>query len=396
MNSLILIAWTFFLLLIAPRSYGLTTNSDGSVSYSAFDGTSYVLRPWLGRNVAVLTPTNQNLSANVMGSILVALDAAWDYYGSITPPNRQPGALPGTTLFNRDTIAVVNSTCGAGCSYVGYTGTEILPTYFNILYNGYKNAGQFDQVLFYEFGRTFWLYSGQLEYHQPDIDPIVTGFAVYMRFASMDAAGVAGGPFNGSSFLQFRTAVTNLIDSYITSASLNWSNTFRMNRAPANPLGLGATDLFASLLMRIGRDFGDESFNQNLWRQVVLRNVAFSTQQAVDNFALAVCAAVNQNLTGVFTNTWRFPISTNATQEAFQRWGQQVVLHPRLSVGVGQGTNFSIQWQTAVNTYYQLQSSPDLQTWSDLGPVMVGNGAVKVLTNSISSSSNAFFRLKVN
>jgi hypothetical protein len=384
-------------LLLAPvRGHCLTTNSDGSVTYSAFDSTVYVLQPWFGRNVALLTPTNQTLGTNVMGPILVALDAAWDYYRSVTPAALSPVALSSTTLYGRDTIAVVNSTCGAGCSYVGYTGTEMLPAYFNTLYNGYVSSHQFDQVLFYEFGRNWWFYDGQLKYQAPDVDPTVTGFAVYMRFASMDGAGVAGGPYNGVSFLTFRNAVTHLMDSYIVNSSLNWSNTFRISQAPANSLGLSGTDLFASLVMRIGRDFGDQTFNQNIWKQVSMRTMASSTQMAVDNFALAACATVSQNLTGIFTNTWKFPLSTNAIQEALQRWGPQIVLHPRLSFILDQGGNLVIRWQTEVNTSYQVQSSSDLQTWSDLGSVLAGNGTVQSVANPISASTNAFFRLKVN
>jgi len=383
-------------LLIPLRGHSLTTNLAGLVEYSAFDAKLYMLQPWAGRNIAILAPTNPPLSPNVMVPILAALDAAWDYYQSATPAGRQPSALPSTTLFGRDTIAVVSSTCGAGCSYVGYTGTEILNTYFNILYNDYVTAREFDQVLFYELGRTFWLYSGQLEYHPPDIDPVVTGFAVYMRFTSMDAAGVQGGPYNGVSFLQFRTAVTNLIDAYIANPSLNWSNTLRVNRAPANSLNLGATDLIASLLMRIGRDFGTASFSQDFWKQVARRSVAFTTQEAVDNFALAACATVDQNLIGAFTNTWKFPISAAAAQEAFQRWGQPVVPHPRLSWQlIAGGQDLQLKWQTQFNTLYQLQESFDLQTWSNLGSVVVGNGGLRFLTQPVSGLTNAYFRLEL-
>src|SRR5438128_4066633 len=152
-----------FLVLAPVQSYSLTTNSVGLVQYTAIDNTSYVLQPWFGRNLALLTPTNQVLSANIMGPILVALDAAWDYYRSVSPAGRSPTTLSSTTLYGRDTIAVVNSTCGAGCSYVGFTGTEILPAYFNTLYNGYASSQQFDQVVFYEFGRNWWFYGGQLD-----------------------------------------------------------------------------------------------------------------------------------------------------------------------------------------------------------------------------------------
>jgi hypothetical protein len=390
------LALAFGTLLFPVRGQSLTTNSFGQVVYTAFDNSIYVLQPWIGRNIAILTQTNQPYNSTVMSSILQALDAAWDYYQSATPAGRAPGVLPSTTLFGRDTISEVNSTCGAGCSYVGYTGTEILPTYFNILYNGVNVSHQFDQVLFYEFGRNFWLYSGQLEYHSPDTDPTVTGFAVYMRFASMDAAHVAGGPFNGFSFQEFRMAVTNLIDSYISNASLNWTNTFRISQAPSNPLGLGGTDLFASLVMRIGRDFGDASFGANFWKQVALRSVANTTQQAVDNFALAGCATVKQNLIGMFTNTWKTPISAAAAQEALQRWGSPVMVHPRLTFSRPDASTLVLRWQSAVLTSYQPQTSPDLITWSDLGSAIAGDGSIKAVVNSISTSSNLFFRLRIN
>src|SRR5437899_5242215 len=184
-----------------------------------------------------------------MVKIITALDKAYDFYESATA-QRPPGSDP-TTFMGRDTIAVVNSTCGAGCSQVGLTGMEILNQYFQILYNAVASANQYDQVLFYEFGRNFWFYSPQLQYAPPDIDPVVTGYAVYMRFVSMNAAGVAGAPFNGNSFTSFETAVTNLMDTYVRTSSLNWSNTFRTGTAPPNSFGLGGTDLIASLLMHI-------------------------------------------------------------------------------------------------------------------------------------------------
>src|SRR5215469_2713975 len=43
---------------------GLTTNSVGMVQYQAFDGKDYMLKPWLGRNIAVLTPPKQVLDTN--------------------------------------------------------------------------------------------------------------------------------------------------------------------------------------------------------------------------------------------------------------------------------------------------------------------------------------------
>jgi hypothetical protein len=361
------------------------------VQYQAFDNTVYTLKPWLGRNVAILTAPTRALNTNVMGQIVQALDKAWDFYAQAT--GQRPTTYSPTTLLGRDVIAVVASTCGAGCSYVGFTGTEILSSYFDILYNGVAFSQEYDQVLFYEFGRNFWFYASQLDYHGPDVDPVATGFAVYMRFAAMDAAGVAGAPFNGHSFTTFRTAVTNLLDSYLSQKSLNWSNTFRISQAPSNPLGLGATDLIASLLMRIDRDFGGPNFALSFWKNAGSRPAAATTQGAVDNFILAACATVNQNLTGIFSTKWKFPVSASAVQEAHRRWGDAVTLHPPLTISLDSGTNLVLRWQTEVNTGYQLQETTDLSTWTNSGGLVPGNGSVGTFTNTISPFTSHYFRL---
>jgi hypothetical protein len=216
-----------------------------------------------------------------------------------------------------------------------------------------------------------------------------------MRFASMDGAGVAGGAYNGVTFLQFRTTVTNLMDSYISNPSLNWSNTLRISQAPPNSLGLGGTDLFASLVMRVGRDFGDLNFNENIWRQVALRNVAFSTQGAVDNFILAASASVNTNLTRVFATTYKFPVSSNAVYEAQQRWGAPFVIRPAIVASVSSNTNIVLQWHTEWNNLYQVQASADMQSWTNVGGPVSGNGSVRSVTYPIASPQQEFFRVRL-
>ena len=379
--------------LIAPTAYGLTTNSAGLVQYQSFQNQTYILKPWLGTNIAILTPTNAVFGANVMTQIVTALDKAYDLYRTAT--GRAPTFWDPTTLYGRDVISVVSATCGAGCGYLGFNGIEILPAYFNILYNGVATNNQYDQVLFYELGRNFWFYSGQLQYLSPDSDPVVTGYAVYMRFISMDAAGIVGGPFNGNSFTTFRTTVTNLMDSYVTNSSLNWSNTFRIDKAPSNPLGLGGADLVASLLMRIGRDFGGVGFPTNFWRQVGMRPTGTTTQTAVDNFILAASATVNQNLTGIFSSTWKFPVSSQAIGEALIIWGAPVVLRPAVSIVKSGNSTVLFQWQSQVNTSYQMQSSTNLQSWTDVGTPIAGDGTIRTVTNSTASFPTRLFRLKV-
>ena len=74
------------------------------------------------------------------------------------------------------------------------TGTEILAPYFLTLYNGVLQHGQYDETLFYEFGRSFWSYGSQLG----TVDPFVTGFAIANNFLA--AATTATGRNYGFLF----------------------------------------------------------------------------------------------------------------------------------------------------------------------------------------------------
>lgn len=46
------------------------------------------------------------------------------------------------------------------------------------MYQGLAQHGVYDQVPFYEFGRSFWHWSQQLQFHPVANDPVVTGLAV--------------------------------------------------------------------------------------------------------------------------------------------------------------------------------------------------------------------------
>lgn len=393
MNRFPLFLTVTFLLAFGGRALALTTNAQGLVSYTSFNGGLYTLKPWLGRNIVVLTPNSTSYQTNIMTRVIVALDKAYDFYESATA--HSPPSSSSTTLLGRDTIAVVNSTCGAGCSEVGFTGIEILNQYFQILYSAVASANQYDQVLFYEFGRNFWFYTPQLAYQGADIDPVVTGYAVYMRFLSMAAAGVAGAPYNGSTFTSFATAVTNLMDTYVRTPSLNWTNTFRISTAPPNALGLGGTDLIASLLMHIGRDFGGPRFALDFWKQAGFRPPAQGTLEAANNFVLTACAATGVNLTHVFATTWKWPVSSAAFAEAQLRWGDPETFHPRLFSAKTSNQTFGLSWQSQFNSLYQPQESLDLQTWFNFGDPMPGNGTVLSLPAGSTVGPQGFFRLQV-
>ncbi len=125
------------------------------------------LDPWQGRKVSVLVEAGVARDRLVMTKLVRALDRAWDYYARTT------GRLPATahSLNGRDEVAEVTSTCGAGCTYIGATGTEMLTSYFESMYQQIAQYNLYDQIPFYELGRSFWFWSPQLQFQSPDQDP---------------------------------------------------------------------------------------------------------------------------------------------------------------------------------------------------------------------------------
>ncbi|MBI1369816.1 MAG: hypothetical protein GC162_14315 [Planctomycetes bacterium] len=287
--------------------------SPRAVEYTTFQRDKLTLHAWVGEHVAVLTPT-ADLDAATMTKMVRGLDRVYAFYRTST--GRDPKAIKTKMIDGRTTVAVVAKTCGAGCGNVGATGIEMMPEYFQELYTGLKKRDQWDQVICYEFGRNFWFAGPQLEY-QGDDNPrsVQTGYAVFMRFMSMQSAGLDGGPFRGKSFDEFKQTVEGLVDLYEKDASLTWANTLRVDKAPANPMDLNGTDLFAGFCFRLRRMYGDD-FVGKLWQEAAKRPKAKTSQDALDNFVIAASIAAHADLSSLFADRWRWPLSDAARKLA--------------------------------------------------------------------------------
>lgn len=300
-------------------------SSDGSaqapqpVMYTSINQDYLTLYPVIGRNIVLLAPSPE-LDPAVLQQMVDTFDRAYDFYKSVT--GREPSLY--LNYHEMPSIAVVPTTCGAGCGYLGMSGIELQADYFEKLYTGVLENNQYDQTVFYELGRNFWFYENKIEYMGEDrTDSISTGYAVFMRFMAMDAAGVTPAPYNATDFSLFREEVENLLPTYLLDDTLNWDNTLRIGKAPANALDLDGSDLFAAILFDLRTRFGDD-FIKWIWKEVDLRPDAETTQDAIDNFVLATCAAVEQNQTRLFVEHYRWPVSTAALKEARTRYGEAV------------------------------------------------------------------------
>jgi serralysin len=270
------------------------------IVYTAFDGHTETLVPWQGRNVSVLVEPGVARDPKVMGRLGKALDRAWDYYATTT------GHLPATanSLNGRTEVAEVSTTCGAGCGYLGATGVEIQTTYFEKLYRQIAEHKLYDQIPFYEFGRNFWFWSPELQFHPPDQDPVVSGYAVWMRFRSMAAAHVKGAPFNGTPFRTFASQVETLAGQYEADPSLTFADTLAQNRSPGLYNG---TDFWASLMTQLTDRHGGQRFVARFWHHVDSLPAATSTTDAVTNWVQNASYAACTDLSSVFYDRWGFP-----------------------------------------------------------------------------------------
>jgi serralysin len=269
------------------------------ITYTAFDSHQETLIPWQGQRVTVLVQGGVSRSAAVMTSLISRLDSAWNYYATTT--GRTPGIAH--SLNGRVELAEVNTTCGAGCGYLGATGVEMQKTYFENMYKQVANANQYDQTPFYEFGRNYWFWSDALQFKSSS-DPVVTGFAVWMRFRSMSAGGVTGAPFNGTPFNTFRSQVAHLVTQYEADTSLTFAGTLGSGHSP----GLyGGTDFWASIMMQLASRHGNQIFVNRFWHKASSLPAASSTAGAVTNWLTAANYASCVNLTAVFYGRWGFP-----------------------------------------------------------------------------------------
>jgi len=290
-------------------------------SYTGIAHDTLSLYAWPGRHMAFLTE-RADLDKKTMRRIGEVADSTWDYYAKTTGHVPRPFM----TYNGLATVAQVPRSCpgAAGCTYIGATGMELVnPIFPKWLYKN-AQAEVWDQVFFYEMGRSFWAFP-QWEFPKPaDSSCIVTGFAVLMRYRSMNAQGLRGS-FNQSedSFNRLYAATLGLIDGYAADPTHTWANTFLINTY-SGAQHAECTDLFASLVLKLAHEHGEQAFLEGLFRDAVTQSLPKTAEEAAGNFELSCSDAAQANLTAVFHDRWRWPVPTKVRQEVKRRWGEPI------------------------------------------------------------------------
>ena len=109
-----------------------------AVDYTTFDGKKVKVFAWRGKRMAFLTKLD-GLDPKLMGGLCDTFDKVYDFYREAT--GREPQKLK--ELNGLLTVAEVDQTCGAGCGYLGATGTDPPPGCFPAPSSGGQPGGTF-------------------------------------------------------------------------------------------------------------------------------------------------------------------------------------------------------------------------------------------------------------
>lgn len=316
-------------------------------SYTSMNSTSHTLYVWKGANIALRTPDLTTCNLTQVTLVIDGLDKGYTFYKDVT------GKTPSLNKHyqNLDSLSALPSGSSTGCAasdpacgYLGNTGIEFKFDTFSNYICPEAALGKHNQVGFYELGRNFWFYDGELKSTNSNYaHAMVTGYAVLMRFLAMDYQGL---PVTNTHTTQY-TNVKALVDTYrtdsatcgtagITSTQISpgsaycfkhdWTNTLLANQGVG---GFGTTDLFASFVMRLKR-VHDWSFIFQLWRKVEALGNVTTPNAAADNFILAASRAAGVNLSDVFQVAWRWPLSGSVRTQIQSELGSPVSTTPYL------------------------------------------------------------------
>ena len=278
-------------------------------------GKSTLLVPWAGLNVVFLT-TPGDYDGKLMAHWVQALDGGWALYTDLT--GRAPS--PFRQLNGKPTIAAVPGfefTCGAGCGYVGSSGIELAMFYqwnYPVLK---RNPRAIPHYVFYEMGRNFYTFG---ERHSC----FTTGFAVFMRYVCMDTLKC------DDTDPQTRQIIAHA-EALVRESGMPFLRTFtnadglgekqpRLKYAEGRPVEPSDQPVtYASAMLRLWRENGGNPWLRRFFRRLsecpsAPENTRAGALQQCWNWYLAASLAAERDLSPVFADDWRLPLSKESRQ----------------------------------------------------------------------------------
>jgi hypothetical protein len=264
-------------------------------------GTSLLLYPWEGKRIVVLT-TTKDLDPEIMQIFVDRLDAGWELFAKLV---KSP---PGDYALVRGKVPVAmvpdaSYTCGMGCGNIGSTGVELAGFYRD----HFGGPGDYDRVkrdrkvfqhyFFYEFGRN-WNSPGRRHSH------FGTGYSVFMRYVCLDTLGYV------DEDRKTRVAIDRMEEAFANSKG-SFVETFF---DPKIKKTFDLNGVYASMMLKLHRENGGNEWLKRYFDYLFECPEFNGPRPQILNWVICASCAAKKDLTPLFVDRWRFPISPGSQQ----------------------------------------------------------------------------------
>lgn len=281
-------------------------------------GVDFEMLAWEGDHLVLLTQKGE-YDAKKLGAFVDVLDSGWahqqDLVGQSPRLHKHWNGKPTIVALPKP-----NLSCGHGCGYVGATGIEASAFHRSDWPSFQKDPSSFAHYYFYEMARNTFVFGDRHSL-------FTTGYAVFMRYVCMDKLGLKDNDAKTRETIERCEAVYADSDIDFFTAFTNLASGEKSNRLKnANGKTLIPSDqpvMYATAMLKLRKDHGGDAFVKKYLH--ALR--ACDAQKATDltnartqiyNWVVSASVAAGQDLTPVFVDRWRMPM-TPAQRDIMKR-----------------------------------------------------------------------------
>jgi alpha-tubulin suppressor-like RCC1 family protein len=302
-------------LLFAAFLVGVA-RSQTPVTYVGSTGETFALYAYEGERTALLVDSTSYDPA-ILRRMLTQMDYFWQAFVEAT--GRQP--TPYKTYNSKPTLAVLKTDKlgGAAVGYVGATGVEFGKGRFDTWYGSIASSPYDNDFLFaYEFGRNFYFYTGkfdssELKSGNQDASRIFGAFVYYPTiFSWLNQQKTPFDTYKWTETFYYYNEIRQVAVNFMEDTSVSYDQVFLQGvYFPMNRLQQGAGLVLQGLLFWLQEAYPD-TLKSNLYKEATQLSASVSAQDVIDNYLIAASRAVSVDLSWVFENQFRLPVSQKA------------------------------------------------------------------------------------
>jgi len=272
------------------------------VRYRGFFGAWENVTVYEDSLITLMVPDTTSASSTEVREIACRLNQSWLYYlnatGRAPAPRVTMLEVDGTTVpYQRPVLAVVLSTCGAGCGFIGTTGIEVGRGIWSETVANYRAGMETRAVFEYEMGRNFWLFGRELHSPLPAEQSyhLATAFATIMGHLAGVAAGAPTS--RGNENVEWLQTFREGFQYYVADPDFT-------DLIQGGSLG---EKIHGGVWLHLHDKYGP-GFLGRFFRAVTQQPAAVNRDAAALNFVRAASSAAGEDLAPWFRSALKYPV----------------------------------------------------------------------------------------